>query len=107
MTDGKFIQNPAFEKLLLRSKGVRDVVEPLAEAVADSYRADVPVDSGDLQESIFSDVGMTAEGIRGRVGAKAPHAGLVEFGTFEHPPDGSLRRAVDSIGGDFVPHDGS
>lgn len=106
MTDGKFIPNPGFEKLLLRSREVREVVGVLAEDVAESYRGDVPVDSGDLQESIFSDVAVTEDGVRGRVGAKAPHAGLVEFGTFEHPPDGSLRRAVDKLGGDFVPYEG-
>ena len=91
----------------MRSTPLREVLVDLTETVADAYREGVPVDSGDLQDSIFADVAMTEDGLVGRVGAKAPHAGLVEFGTFEHSPDGSLRRAVDAIGGEFVPYDGS
>lgn len=107
MSRGKFVPNPGFEALLLRSREVREVVEDLTEVVADEYRDGVPVDEGTLKDSIFTDVAVTENGVVGRVGAKAGHAGLIEFGNNEHAPDGSLRRAVDKLGGDYVPWDGS
>lgn len=95
---GRFVPNPRLDEHLLRSTAVRDHLEGLAQDGAEAYREGVPVDSGDLIDSVFGDVALTAEGFRGRIGAKAPHAGLVELGTIEHAPNGALRAVADRLG---------
>lgn len=90
--------NPTFEAELVRSTFVKMLLEELAERGAALYRDGVPVDEGDLADSIFGDVALTSDGFAGRVGATDWKAGLVEFGTSLHAPDGSLRRAIESIG---------
>lgn len=98
-----FVQNPRLEDHLLRSRAVKDHLEAVAQRGAEFYRGGVPIDSGDLFDSIFGDVALTEDGYRGRIGAKAPHAGLVELGTIDTPPDGSLRRVADRLGVDLAP----
>lgn len=93
-----FVPDPGFESELLRSAAVRDLLAELAETGAALYREGVPVDSEGLKESVFSAVALTSEGWVARVGAKAPHAGLVELGTSKRAPDGSLRRAIEAAG---------
>lgn len=93
-----FVADPTFERDVLRSLWVRDLLEKLTEDGADRYRDGVPFDLGDLFESIFSDVALTAKGWRGRVGADDWKAALIELGTSRMDPDGSLRRAVESLG---------
>lgn len=93
-----FVPRPGFEGELLRSTGVKNALANLAKQGADRFRATVPVDTGELRDSIFSDVALTADGYKGRIGATSPHAALVEFGTANEPPDGSLRRAVEGLG---------
>lgn len=94
----RFVQNPGLEAHLLRSRAVKDHLEAVAERGAEFYRGGVPIDEGDLYDSIFGDVALTEDGYKGRIGAKAPHAGLVEKGTFEHAPNGALRAAADALG---------
>lgn len=93
-----FVPNPGFEKAITRTTGVRDALQQIAEEGAARYREHVPVKSGDLRDSIFGDVALTGDGYKGRIGASDYKAALVEFGTLEHSPDGSLRAALDSMG---------
>lgn len=93
-----FVPNPRFEAELLRSTFVKELTEAVAEEAAQRYRDSVPVDEGDLKDSVFGDVALTPDGFQGRVGATDWKAGLVEFGTSRRSPDGSLRRAVESLG---------
>lgn len=93
-----FIPNPLFEAELLRSTFVKHLLEAAAEAGAAIYKDGVPVDEGDLRESIFGDVALTADGYKGRIGATDWKAALVELGTSLRDPDGSLRRAVETLG---------
>lgn len=89
---------PSFEREILRSYFVKSLLEALADAGARLYRDGVPVDEGDLHDSIFGIVELTVEGYRGRVGATDWKAALIEFGTSKNAPDGSLRRAVEALG---------
>lgn len=93
-----FTLDPDFEKAFLRGAEMRAMLEPLVEEGAARYRDGVPVATGDLQDSVFGDVALTAEGWKGRVGATDWKAGLVEFGTSKNRPNGALRRAIESLG---------
>lgn len=93
-----FVPNPLFEAELLRATFVKEILEGLAEEGAQRYRDSVPTREGDLKESVFGDVALTADGYQGRIGATDWKAGLVEFGTARTRPDGSLRRAVEGLG---------
>lgn len=93
-----FVPNPDFEEELLRSTLAKNVLDELAKEGAALYRNGVPVDEGDLRDSVFGDVQLTEDGFAGRIGATDWKAALVELGTSLLAPDGSLRRAVESIG---------
>lgn len=93
-----YVPNPDFERELVRATFVALLLHELAEHGADLYRDGVPVAEGDLHDSIFSSVELTEDGYRGRIGATDWKAALVEFGTSLRAPDGSLRRAMESIG---------
>ena len=93
-----FVPNPKFEEELLRSSAVKAVLEELAKAGAAIYRDGVPVAEGDLRDSVFGTVALTSEGYVGRIGATDWKAALIELGGSLHNPDGSLRRAIESIG---------
>ncbi len=94
----RFDLNAGFEREVLRAGFVKDRLEELAVDGAELYREGVPVDEGDLRDSIFGDVALTAEGYKGRIGASDWKAALVEFGAGPTAPDGSLRRAVEALG---------
>lgn len=94
----KFVPDPGFEAALLRSTAVKKLLEAIAEQGAALYRDGVPVDEGDLRDSIFGDVALTEDGFRGRIGATDWKAALVELGTSLRDPDGSLRQAVETMG---------
>lgn len=93
-----YLPNPDFERELVRSTFVALILHELAEHGETLYREGVPVAEGDLRDSIFSSVELTADGYRGRVGATDWKAALVEFGTSLRAPDGSLRRAIEATG---------
>lgn len=93
-----FVENPRFAEELLRASFLKAILEELAQAGAAIYRDGVPVDEGDLAASVFGDVQLTEEGYQGRIGATDWKAALVELGTSILEPDGSLRRAVESVG---------
>ena len=93
-----FVPNPNFEEELRRASFVKEILDELAKEGAALYRDGVPVDEGDLRDSVFGDVQLTEDGFAGRIGATDWKAALVELGTSLLAPDGSLRRAVESIG---------
>ena len=93
-----FVPNPLFAAELVRGRFLKEKLEELTEDGAELYRDSVPRDVGDLADSVFADVALTPEGYKGRIGATDWKAGLVEFGTAKTKPDGSLRRAVESLG---------
>lgn len=94
----RFVPNPLFEAQLLRSTFVKETLEGLVKEGAQRYEDSVPVAEGDLRDSVFGDVKLTAGGFQGRIGATDWKAGLIEFGTARRRPDGSLRRAVEGLG---------
>lgn len=61
--------------------GIMDAVRASVAAIAEEARAIVPVDTGELRDSIDSRVDDTGTSVYGSVFATAPHAGYVEFGT--------------------------
>lgn len=93
-----YVPNPSFEKELLRASFVKAILDELARSAAALYRDGVPVDEGDLRDSVFGDVQLTADGFAGRIGATDWKAALVELGTSLLEPNGSLRRAIESVG---------
>jgi hypothetical protein len=101
-----FKLNPHFAKEVLRAKFVKEKLEDLVEEGADRYRDGVPVDDADLRDSVFGEVALTEEGFKGRIGATDWKAALIEFGTSKRKPDGSLRRAVESLGIEFETKEG-
>lgn len=93
-----YVPNPDFADEVLRSSEVKELVTDLAERGADLYAEGVPRAEGDLADSIFSDVALTPDRYAGRVGATDYKAGLIELGTSRNPPNGALRRALESLG---------
>jgi HK97 gp10 family phage protein len=80
----------------MRKTVVRNAIKKSLEPVRDLAKANVPRDDGALADSIHIDTKLKASQKRGRVqdrttvtvyvGASAPHAHLVEFGTAERFP---------------------
>ena len=96
-----FVPNPFFEEEIRASDGMRRVMEEVSSEVAADYRASVRAnayDTGDLFDSIESDVLLDSRGWVGRVAGVDWKARITEFGTSRIPPDGSLRRAVETNG---------
>ena len=59
-----------------------DAVTESCETVVEEAQAIVPVDTGELRESIHTaDVSLVGSVVSGSVEASSPHAGYVEFGT--------------------------
>lgn len=73
-----------------------EAVEETVASIEQQYRGTVHIESGQLANSIGSEVQQTAEGAEGAVGATAEHAAYEEFGTgargaastFEGKPEG-------------------
>jgi hypothetical protein len=97
----EFRMDPHFQAAAFRSTGMKTKLQELADAGAKAYAESVPVETEELKNSIFGDVALTETGYKGRIGATSPHAALVELGTREHAPDGSLRRALEALGVPF------
>lgn len=66
-----------------------------ADLVVDAAKENAPVESGALMESIGGEV----SGDTLTVGASAPHAAYVEFGTREQPPQPFLGPALEGNAG--------
>lgn len=93
-----YVPDHDFREEVLRASIVKELLDGIAREGAEIYRDGVPVDEGDLRDSVFGDVVLTADGYQGRIGATDWKAALVEFGTSIRSPDGSLRRAMEAIG---------
>jgi len=78
---------------LARSPEVKQALLKAAEAAASRARELVPVDTGELRDSIYAEE--TEEGAR--FGATADHAAHVEFGTWKMAAQPFLRPAVDAM----------
>lgn len=63
--------------------GIRRAVKQETEAVADDMRRSAPRDSGELIDSVQTEIG--ERGIGGKAVAKARHATFVEHGTEDTP----------------------
>jgi len=96
-----YVPNRDFDDELLRSTLVKEILDAVARQGAELYRDGVPIDQGDLRDSIFGDVELTGDGYKGRIGATDWKAALVELGTSLRDPDASLRRALEALGFDL------
>lgn len=100
MTRLRFEEDPAFRGALLRSTGVRAVLEEVVADAADlagELAPDDPETGGkDLHTSIYGDVGMTSHGWAGRVGALNFKAPWLEEGNARTAPQPFLRPAVEA-----------
>ena len=91
----RFTFDPGFEAALLRSDGVRDVLEDLVADAADTADGLAPYLTGDLASSIYGDVALTEDGWTGRVGATDFKAAWFEEGADGVSPRPFLRPAVE------------
>jgi HK97 gp10 family phage protein len=88
----------------VRADALGNVLFEAAKPIADAARANAPVRTGKLRDSIK--ISLRARGMgewvrasRGAgifIGATAPHAHFSEFGTAREPAQGWFRRAYDS-----------
>lgn len=91
-----FDVDPSFEEELLHSPFVLELVREKAEAAAKRAREIVPVESGDLRDSIQGDVVLESRGFIGRVNAFDWKAHFVEFGTSRRRARPFIRPAVEA-----------
>ena len=70
-----------------------------AESCAEAARALVPVDSGELRESISAS---QAGSMSAQVTATAGHAAMVEYGTSRMPPQPYMQPAAQQARGEFT-----
>lgn len=96
----RFVMDPHFEDALMRSAGVREVLEERTEAAARLASDLAPDDpetlDNDLHTSVFADVGLTGHGWRGRVGALNFKGGWYEVGASRVTARPFLRPAVEA-----------
>lgn len=92
-----------FERELLKSDFMRDLLEEPVQQAASMAKDLAPRDTGDLAESVYGDVALTAKGWVGRVGAEDYKAPWFEEGAtgVAHRP--FLRPAVESQIGPIEP----
>lgn len=95
----RYEPNPAFAQELLRSTGVKLVVDELTGQVAARARDHAAERSKTIAAGIEADGAMTATGYRGRVNAWDFKSGWAEFGTSRFPQVRMLGRALEEIVG--------
>ena len=78
--------------------GAQAAVSECAEAVAEQARADCPVASGRLRESIGVEVCADGDVIEAQVAASVPYAAAVELGSHHSPPRPFLFPALEAQG---------
>lgn len=97
---GRFVEDPNFRDALLRSAGVKEMLEERVGAAADLAAELAPDDpattDNDLHTSVFGDVDLTQYGWAGRVGALNFKAGWFEEGAQGVPARPFLRPAVEA-----------
>lgn len=97
----RFIPDRAAMRGVANRPDVRDAGLALADAVADDARRLVPVDEGDLRDSIEAEPAGPSEDAVARVtagGRDTFYAFLVEFGTADQPARPYLRPAAEAAG---------
>lgn len=103
MTTAHFEEDPNFRAELLRSVGVKTVLEELAGRAAARAAELAPDDprtqDNDLHSSVYGDVAMTPRGWAGRVGATNFKAPWFEVGSARTPARPFLRPAVEETVG--------
>lgn len=103
----RFKLDPTFERELMRSPEMRDLLEdavgPAAERAADLAPDDPRTGSPDLPSSIVGEVELTAHGYRGRVVAHDWKAAWHEEGATGVPARPFLRPAVEETIGPIEP----
>ncbi len=82
--------------------GAQAAVSECAETIADQARADCPVASGRLRESIGVEVCADGDVIEAQVAASAPYAAAVELGSRRSPPRPFLFPALEAQGARLV-----
>lgn len=99
----EFKLDPKFDDELVRSPELRGHLEKLAKNAADRAKQLVPVDTGDLQDSIEGVVDFDRRGFVGRVDAHDFKAKWIEFGTVRRPARPFLRPALEAEVGPLAP----
>lgn len=96
---GRFTRDPRFERELLASPGIYELVADrtaaAARVAADQAPDDPRTGSPDLHSSVFSDVSIGARGVVGRVGATDYKAPWFEEGASNVRAQPFLRPAVE------------
>lgn len=95
----RFQRDPAFEGLLLRSTGVKVVVDDATHQVAELAARYAAERSRTVAAGIAATGGQEAAGYRGRVNAWDFKSGWAEFGTSRFPQVRMLGRALEEIVG--------
>jgi hypothetical protein len=95
----RFQRDPAFEGLLLRSTGVKVVVDDATQEVAKLAARYALERSRTIAAGIEATGGQEAAGYRGRVNAWDFKSGWAEFGTSRFPQVRMLGRALEEIVG--------
>lgn len=98
----KWIPDPAFEAALLRSQGLRALLEELADEGAEIAESRAPVRLGFLQDAIKGIVAVSAERggrLIGRILSTDFKTIFWEFGTENHDAQPFLRPAGEAVVG--------
>jgi HK97 gp10 family phage protein len=75
--------------------GIRTVVQRTTKAVERDAKRFVPVDTGNLRNSLASETSEDGDTVVGEIYATAGYAAHVEFGTSKMPPHAFLRPSLD------------
>lgn len=81
---------------------VRASVEASCKLVETAAKYYVPVDTGELQESITTEIEETGKTIVGRVAPHTYYAGFVEYGTYKMRAQPYMRPALDESRGPIM-----
>lgn len=73
-------------------------VKSAGERMAGIMREDVPVDEGELRDSIEA----STEGLSAEAGPTARHGPFVQWGTYKDPPQDFITRAGDEASDDLA-----
>lgn len=95
----RYTPDPSFEGLLLRSTGIKLIVDDVTKQVTERAAEYARERSNTIADAIAADGGMTAAGYMGRVNAFDFKSGWAEFGTSRFPQVRMLGRALEEIVG--------
>lgn len=101
----KFTLDPEFERKLLGSTSVGEVLQPLTARVA--ARVKTITRYRGIAAGVFAQVGIVDGKHRGRVGSDDMKTGWAEFGTARIPQERALGRALEEVVGPIVAQGGT